>query len=300
MPGAGGSLFFGKYGPYLCVEVRVFDVPGAPVFIAKVQHEKAEHAALFRALKERTLSVLLFGETDVLLAETTAALSGTEASLALLGCEPDLYTGPYSYVAEPVLNSFCSMRDDGPPSLNHALSTAAVTIQCGSWRTMEHYVYGTHTYKSINIGDRDEGAVLEKTAWAALTSVFPITLVHSPKILANGKSRELTDIFAFYSHGSFLIEAKALSVFPAGYERAQDRRITGVQKQAKKAVGQLVGAAKAFSRGDAIFDTDGKELDINSAAPPHCIALISKLTPAYVMPWLRPGRSFTCLTCGNL
>ena len=278
--GCRWELVFGKCGSYLCVGVRVFDVPGAPVFIAKVQHEKAAHAALFRALKERTLSVLLFGESDVLLAETTATLSGIEAALALLGCESNWYTGPYPHAADPVLDIFCSMRDDGPPPPNQTLSTAAVVIQCDSWRTMEHYVYGAHTYKSINIGDRDEGEVLEKTAWAALTSVFPATLVHSPKILANGKFRELTDVFAFYSHGSLLIEAKALSVFPAGYERAQDRRITGVQKQAKKAVSQLVGAAKVFSRGDAIFDADGKALDINRAAPPHCIALVSELTPA--------------------
>lgn len=202
--GCRWELVFGKCGPYLCVGVRVFDVPGAPVFIAKVQHEKEEHAALFHALKARTLSVLLFGETDVLLAEATAALSGTEAALALLGCEPDWYTGPYPYAADPVLDIFCSMRDDCPPSPNHALSTAAVTVQCSSWHTMDHYVYGTHTYKSINIGDRNEGEVLEKTAWAALTSVFPITLVHSPKILANRKPLELTDVFAFYNHPTAL------------------------------------------------------------------------------------------------
>ena len=155
--GCRWELAFGKCGPYLCV--RVFDVPGVPVFIAKVQHEKEEHTALFRALKERTLSVLLFGETDVLLAETAAALSDTEAALALLGCEPDWYTGPYPYAAEPVLAIFCNMRDDCPSSPNHALSTAAVVIQCGNWRTVEHYVYGARTYKSINIGDRDEGEV---------------------------------------------------------------------------------------------------------------------------------------------
>lgn len=278
--GCRSELVFGTYGPYLCVGVRIFDVPGVPVFIAKVQHEKEEHAALSRALKEHTLSILLFGETDVLLAETTAALSGTEAALALLGCENDWYAGPYPPAAEPVLDIFCSIRDDSQPTLSQTLSTTAVTVQCGSWHTMEHHVYGANTYKSIHIGDRNEGEVLEKTAWAALTSVFPGTLYHSPQILAKGKPRELTDVFAFYSHGSFLIEAKALSVFSAGYERTLDRRTTGVQKQAKKAIGQLIGAAKAFSRGDAIFDAAGKALDIDRTAPPHCIVLVSELTPA--------------------
>lgn len=133
--------------------------------------------------------------------------------------------------------------------------------------------------KASTLGTEMKGK-FRKNCLGRLDLAIPCHVSSQPKNLGERKSRELTDVFAFYSHGSFLIEAKALSVFPAGYERTQGRRITGVQKQAKKAVGQLVGAAKAFSRGDAIFDADGEALDVNRADPPHCIALVSELTPA--------------------
>ena len=97
------------------------------------------------------------------------------------------------------------------------------------------------------------------------------------QVIIGEKTRELTDVFSFYPYGSFLIEAKDLSVINAGYNRDQARRTAGIQKQVKKAITQLAGASKAFARGEAIFDADGNELNINRDQPPHCIILITEL-----------------------
>ena len=73
--------------------------------------------------------------------------------------------------------------------------------------------------------------MFERAIWASLTSVFPQTFYKSPQV-QDGKQRlELTDVLSFYEYGSFLIEAKDLSVLDAGYHRDQLRRTASVQKQ---------------------------------------------------------------------
>lgn len=125
--------------------------------------------------------------------------------------------------------------------------------------------------------EENEGEIFERAIWASLESVFPLTLYKSPQVKIGEKMRELTDVFSFYSGGSFLIEAKDLSVINAGYHRDQKRRTAGVQKQVKKAITQLVGASKAFIRGELIFDAKNNELNVFRKIPPHCIVLITEL-----------------------
>ena len=129
----------------------------------------------------------------------------------------------------------------------------------------------------IVIDEKDEGEILERTIWASLESVFPLKLYRSPQVKIGEKTRELTDVFSFYTYGCFFIEAKDLSVINAGYGRDSMRRTAGVQKQVKKAIKQLIGASKAFQHGETIFDVEGHELDIDRNQPPHCIVLITEL-----------------------
>ena len=68
----------------------------------------------------------------------------------------------------------------------------------------------------------------------------------------------------------------------AGYNKNESRRLSGIQKQAEKAIKQLVGAANAFMRGSTLFDTKGDEISVERKIPPHCIVLITEL-----------------MTCGN-
>lgn len=123
----------------------------------------------------------------------------------------------------------------------------------------------------------DEGSVLEKAVWASLESVFPLTLHKSPQVKVGKKLRELTDVVTFYSYGTFLIEAKDLSILKAGTDRTRKRRARGIQKQAKRAIEQLIGASKTVKRGDAVTDLKGNPLSLVLDKPLHCIVLLTEL-----------------------
>ena len=85
--------------------------------------------------------------------------------------------------------------------------------------------------------------------------------------------------FAFYPQGSFLFETKALSVFASGFERIRTRRISGIQKGVKRAIGQPAGAYKDFSEGKEIDSAGGMPIMVERTSPPRYIVLIPELPP---------------------
>src|SRR5690606_5923229 len=111
---------------------------------------------------------------------------------------------------------------------------------------------------TITIDEQNEGEIFERAIWASLESVFPLTLHKSAQVKIGEKLREFTDVLAYHEYGSFLIEAKDLSVIRAGYERDQQRRTKGVQKPITKAITQLIGACNALVRGDLVFTATGE------------------------------------------
>lgn len=274
------KLVYGKKGPYLCTGARILDMPDAPTCISGVQRDAEEHSALQRALRDRRFPAFLFNEMDVCLAWTNASLSQEGASriLNFLGEESQLYVGPFTEEASHSLDCFCFSVDNTstyPGAQN--IPTAEIPATFEPWRITNASFVGVNGVYTITINDKDEGEMFERAIWASLESVFPLTLYKSPRVKSGVKTRELTDVFSFYDYGSFLIEAKDLSVLRAGYERDQERRTRGVQKQVKKAIRQLAGASKAFRRGDTIFDASGTELHVDRKQPPHCIVLITEL-----------------------
>ena len=74
-----------------------------------------------------------------------------------------------------------------------------------------------------------------------------------------------------------IINMEDLSVIQAGFQKNEIKRLSGIQKQTEKAIKQLVGAANAFKRGDALFDTKGNKIVVDREIPPHCIVLITEL-----------------------
>ena len=280
--GCALKLVYGREESYLCAGARILDMPDSPISISKIQREAEEHSALRRALHERRFPAFLFNEMDVCLAWTNVELDEEEALrvLNLLGDESQLYVGSFTEDASHSLDCFCVSVDQTltrtyPKA--HAIPIVEVSPTLDLWRTSNVSFIGVRGVHTITIDDKDEGEIFERAVWASLESVFPLTLYKSPQVKIGTKLREMTDVFSFYAYGSFLIEAKDLSVLHAGYERNQDRRVRGVQKQVKKAISQLVGASKAFTRGESIFDANGNELPVARDQPPHCIVLITEL-----------------------
>lgn len=274
------QLLFGREGPYLNSGARILDMPDAPMLILGPLREQEEHHALARFIADRSSKVFLFNEMDVCLAWTTLEIAAADAARVAEICESPtaLYVGPFTPECSQALDCFCFSVDPTNPQPGATLIpvvTMQVTLE--HWRISSVTFIGLSDHQTIALGDQNEGEMFERAVWASLESVFPLTLYKGAQVKIGDKTRELTDVLAFHEYGSFLIEAKDLSILQAGYNRDQERRTRGVQKQAKKAISQLVGACKAIERGDRVFDATGKELAIVREQPAHCIVLITDL-----------------------
>lgn len=274
------TLLFGKSENHICTGVEIHDIPDAPVVISGVQREPEEQHALARFLQEQTIPVFLNNEMDICLAWTNLRLAENGAA-RISNCLGDMtqwYVGSFDAAAAYALDCFGISVDHTAAYPNaHPIPVVEIEVALEKWRIVRNYFCGIRGYEEIKIDDSEEGKIFERAIWASLESVFPLTLYKSPQIKDGKGTRELTDVFSFYPYGSFLIEAKDLSVLNAGYDRSQARRTTGVQKQIKKAIAQLIGASKKFSRGNDIFDSGGEKIEVDREQPPHCIVLITEL-----------------------
>lgn len=273
------SFVFGLASGHLCTGVRIYDVPDAPVLLCSVQRHEEEHATVKRISRERNFPIFLFNELDVCVAWSTGQISEADGSSlsTFLASEPNIYSGTFTEEASAALDSFCVALDPSQGFAGtRAIATIEIQLALGPWTSNNISFAGVHDLQTIVLDDVDEGSVLEKAVWASLESVFPLTLYKSPQVQVGSKLRELTDVAAFYGYGTFLIEAKDLSVLRAGTERTRERRLRGVQKQAKSAIEQLIGASKAVKRGDVVTDLKGNRLSLVLDKPLHCIVLLTE------------------------
>jgi hypothetical protein len=274
------TLVFGRINQFLCTGVRIYDIPGSPILICGVQRCAEEHAALLEILKRNKTPVFLFNEMDVCLSWADIEITEADASSIheFISPSSSLYVGEFSNEASRALDCFC-YSIDSTQKFDRAqqIETIEVKPSIANWIAGRLSFIGERDSHSILIDSKNEGEVLEKAIWSSLESVFPNGLYMSPQIRTGQKLRELTDVMTTYEYGTFLIEAKDLSIFQAGHARSQERRTSGVQKQTDKAIGQLVGASKGLKRGDNIFIKDGPRIDVLRTEPLHCIVLLTEL-----------------------
>lgn len=274
------QLLFGKKDTYLCVGARIQDMPDTPILLSGAQIVDEEHESLIRAMNQKTFPIFLFNEMDICLACSSVEITEEDSSavLKLLENKDLLYSGDFNSDVSIAIDCFVSSIDKTKTYPNsHEIPIIEIAPKVGRWKTIDVYFINNSSYHGINISSENEGEIFENTIWGALESVFPLTLYKSPQVQHGDKKREFTDVFAYYEYGSFLIEAKDLSVIQAGYHKGEQRRLAGVQGQVAKAIKQLVGAVKAFNRGDSLYDTDGNEILVNRKIQPHAIILITEL-----------------------
>lgn len=274
------QLLFGKKDAYLCIGARIEDMPDTPILLTSAQVVDEEHASLIRAIRQKTFPIFLFNEMNICLASSSVEITEADslAVLKLLEDKDSLYSGDFNSDVSLAIDCFVSSVDKTKSYPNSfEIPVVEIVPKVDTWKTMNIYFINNSSYHGINISNEDEGTIFENTIWGALESVFPTTLYKSPQVQHGNKKREFTDVFAYHEYGSFLIEAKDLSVIRAGYYRGEQKRLTGIQRQVTKAIGQLTGAAKAFKRGDSLYDTDGNKILVNREIPPHAIILITEL-----------------------
>ena len=278
--GCSIKLLFGKKDCYLCAGVQVEDVPDIPLLLSGAQIVLEEHEALFGLLLRKEAPIFLFNEMDICVASSTISISEKEVSSlhTLLGKQYSLYVGEFNDDVSFAVDCFVVSIDKTqvyPKAYN--IPIVEVTPKIGEWMSNNINFIANDSSCNINISSQMEGATFENTIWGALESVFPNTLYKSPQIQHGEKTREFTDVFAYHKYGSFLIEAKDLSVIQAGYNKDEVKRLSGIQKQVTKAVKQLVGAVKAFKQESTLFDVKGNKINVDRSIPPHCIVLITEL-----------------------
>lgn len=273
------SLVFGVQNNFLCAGARIHDIPNHPLFVCGVECHEEDVPTLGRILDIRNIPMFLFNELDVCVAWSNLMLTEAHAQeIRNTISESHFYVGPFNKDASYALDCLCYSTDrtQGAEGAT-VIEFAEVPVTFEKWHANHISFIGVNDSQTVTIDDPNEGAVLERATWASLESVFPLTLHMSPQIKVGEKIRELTDVLASHEYGSFLIEAKDLSIFQSGFLREQSRRTNGAQKQTQKAIMQLIGASKAARRGDPIADKSGKPLCINLEQPFHCIVLLTEL-----------------------
>ncbi|MCI9038577.1 MAG: hypothetical protein HFJ29_01645 [Clostridia bacterium] len=281
--GCSLKLVFGKKDNYLCIGARIIDIPDAPVFISKVQYSLQEHKDLVYALQEREFKISLINEMGNLLAWSKINIS-KEDSLKVLNWineKTELYVGNYTKEIEYAHNCFCvSVEERYKYQFPEAYKIPIIEIDTiiGEWHSVENYSYTNEECYHFEISEpKDEGRTFEEEIASALVSVFPSNLYKGPKYKKGNAMKEMTDIFAHYQYGDFLIELKDVAIMGESGIHDRAKRISITQKHVKKAIEQLKGALGTFLGEQKIYTNQGEVIDVCRSKTPHCIILIPEL-----------------------
>ena len=278
--GCSMQLIYGKKDSCLCIGARINDMPDTPVLISRAQTELQEHQTLISLMKDKRFNIFIYNEMDICVASASAKISNDDSLsfLKFIQDQTSFYVGKLDDNVSHAVDCFDFSIDNTRLFPNaHKIPLIEIYPAIKSWNTKNIYFLHDDFCCEINVANEDEGDNFEKTIWASLKSVFPSTLYKSPEVDCGNKKREFTDIFTYYEYGSFIIEAKDLSVIQVGYNKNELKRVSGIQKQVDKAIRQLIGAAKNFKHDAHLLDTNGNEISVDRSIPPHCIVLITEL-----------------------
>lgn len=277
MQGCDLRIALGRVGNQLCWGVRIFDVPERALTISGSIREHDEHQALDRILTKVSTPLFLYNELDFCVAWAAVSFDASEATTLreMLQAKPAPAAGPFDRGTSMALDAFDRILNGGEKQVAPG-SFVELKVTAGAWTAAKIAVAGVNDFKRIDISNVDEGSVLEALTWSALESVFPLTLHHAPIVREGLKDRELIDVVSTHEYGSFLIEAKDLSVLRAKPQRSHERRVSTLKAHVGKAIGQLRGAAKTIMQGTQVRTRDGEVIPLNLDQPLHCIVLITE------------------------
>lgn len=228
------QLLFGKKDNFLCTGARIQDMPDTPLLLSGAQIVSEEHGALFQSMKQKSFPIFLFNEMDICMASSTINITEKDSIklFELTGNDSSLlYTGDFNDTVSHAIDCFVSAVDKTQKYPNVCkIPIVEITPKICEWKTNDIYFINNDSHHGINISSKTEGENFEKAICGSLESVFPASLYKSPQVQHGDKKREFTDIFAFHEYGSFIIEAKDLSVIQAGFDKNESKRLAGIQK----------------------------------------------------------------------
>lgn len=199
--GSPMKLLFGKKDNYLCVGAKISDMPDSPALILTPQIESEDHKALIQSINQRKFAVFLFNEMDINLASSTVEITEEISNqlTSFIGAEDQLYVGKLNDEVSHAVDCFVYSIDQTQKYKKaEKIPTIEACVKINDWKTNDIYFFNNDSYSEINIASTFEGRNFENTIWSSLISVFPTTLYKRPTVKNGEKTREFTDVFAFY------------------------------------------------------------------------------------------------------
>ncbi|MEZ4828788.1 MAG: hypothetical protein R3C61_21255 [Bacteroidia bacterium] len=267
---------------YFHTGARIFDDAISHLNISNPNRHYREYKAIQNILNDECIIVEFYNEIVVCVATTELKIKIQERNrlLDFMGDINELYVGDYNSEISSSLDAFDFTLDASNPNKGtYKIPVVSVDCQLENWQNVNVTFVGISEAHELNVSNLDEGGTFEKQIWASLETLFNFGLYLNPEIVESNKKRELTDILAFYEYGVFLFETKALGVLNLDKEQTIERKVSNIQKQIRKAIGQLVGANKKVEKNLQIVSFNGKEIHFNRNIIPHCIVLVSELLP---------------------
>ncbi len=278
------ELLFGKDEKdsrvYFHVGARIYDDLAHPVLITQPCRFIRDYEGLKRVLNEKEVIIELYDE--LLTCSATAELTIKEGeNIAILQFMEDgknLYVGGGDTDILVSLDSFVYSLDPFKKTPNsYKIKTKSIPCEIKNWKTISKYFVGLTDVQQVNISDRNEGGTFERQIWSSMESLFLNDIYLNPVVKEESNDRELTDIFAHYKYGNFLVETKALGILNLNKEQTIERKVANVKKQILKGIKQLIGANNNIKKDLPVYSNSGKEIIIDSSLFNHCIVLVSEL-----------------------
>lgn len=262
--------------------IKVHDDPVHYLSITGIERFLDEHASLENIMGRSFTYIHFHDELSVCVATAKLAFSpGDQFKVTnLQGNIKLLYCGDFDNNAERSLDCFDhSLKMERNFENVYEIETLAIEGTFSDWIVMRNDFIGDNYSNKIEVSNADEGGNFEQQIAVVLDSLFYKQIFKNPLIKKGNGFRELTDVFAHYDHGLFLIETKALAIINTDAGRDMKRKVTGLQKQIGKGIDQLVGAWKKIELNVSVYDTNKNEIVFNRNMMPHCIVLVSELLP---------------------
>ena len=291
MKGCRVEFLFGKdclqNPPIFHHAVRIYDDPVHYMTISGTHRYPDEHASLAAIMGRSYTHIHFHNELSICVATATVSFPVADQMkvLNLQGNLQHLYCGPFDQKASVSLDRFgYKLKMETPSEEINSFESIIIEEMIRDWTVMKNHIIGSNENNKIIFNDAKEGNTFEQEIWAPLNALFGTDAHRNAKIFDKNKFRELTDVFAHYEDGLFLIESKALGVVNSSGERSMGRKVAGVQKQITTGIGQVVGAWKKILANKPVYHANEKDVvfeysGFKSEALPHCIVLVSELLP---------------------
>lgn len=270
-------------GKILTSAVYIYDDQCSPLIVANQHIVRDQLDAMIEILRDREHTPIFFyDELSRNVAEAECALRGQKNEIVeLIGSIDDLYTGDVNEDVRLALDrteviSEAVISEKEPESD----SVPVVEVALTNFAEFDLHVIGNREKSKFKITDSDEGRGLEQSVWHLLIDLFQDDIYRSPQVIEGSQKRELTDVLAISEYGTFVIESKSLSVLNTIKDQSMARRAKNIEAHIRKALNQLLGAAKSIHRGLEIYSSDGRKIDFDRNIIPHGIVLLSEMLPA--------------------